>query len=75
MEWDLYGTASYRRCPTNGEGQLIRGDGIWYKFTGEEAHPLLPDEQAPAYKALPRDPEVIKVYKKIAGPGPLPARK
>ncbi len=48
---------------------------IWYKFTGEEAHPLLPDEQARAYRALPRDPEVIGVFKKIAGPEPLPARK
>ena len=44
------------------------------KFTGDEATPLLSDEMEKAVKELPRDPEIVELFKKIAGGGPLPPR-
>ncbi|HEX6769517.1 MAG TPA: hypothetical protein VF208_09220 [Candidatus Binatia bacterium] len=42
------------------------------KFTGTDASPLLPEEQAKAIQETPRDPETIAIFKKIAGGEPLP---
>lgn len=44
------------------------------KLTGDEATPLMPDEMDKAIKGLPRDREIIDLFKKISGAGPLPAR-
>jgi tripartite-type tricarboxylate transporter receptor subunit TctC len=46
----------------------------WRGFTGEDPHPLLPEEQAKAIREIPRDREVIELFNKIAGGGPLPPR-
>jgi hypothetical protein len=43
------------------------------KLVGEEPTPLLPEEFEALIKTLPRDPEDIELYKKIAGSGPLPS--
>lgn len=47
---------------------------VWEQYTGEPASPLTPDQQAKAFKEIPRDPEAVRVFKQIGGPGPLPAR-
>lgn len=44
------------------------------KLTGDEATPLMPDEMERAIRDLPRAPEIIELFKKIAGGGPLPPR-
>jgi tripartite-type tricarboxylate transporter receptor subunit TctC len=44
------------------------------KLTGDEASPLLPEDHERVIKEIPREPEIIELYKKIAGAGPLPAR-
>jgi tripartite-type tricarboxylate transporter receptor subunit TctC len=47
---------------------------VWVKLTGEEYHPLLPEEQAEAVRSIPRSSEMLGLYKQIAGAGPLPPR-
>lgn len=44
------------------------------KLVGDDLAPVMPEEVERAIKALQRDPEVIDLYKKIAGPDPLPSR-
>jgi len=44
------------------------------KVTGEDPTPLMPEANEKAIRDLPRDPEAIELYKKFAGPGPLPPR-
>lgn len=44
------------------------------KLTGDDASPLLPEDHDRAIKDIPREPEVIELYKKLAGAGPLPPR-
>jgi hypothetical protein len=44
------------------------------KLTGDEATPLLPEELAKVISDLPRDAEVVELFKKFIGGGPLPAR-
>jgi hypothetical protein len=44
------------------------------KLTGADATPLPGDEQTKAIKEIPRDREVIELFKKIAGGDPLPPR-
>ena len=45
------------------------------KLTGGDApSPLSPDEQAQVVKELPRDPEIIALFKKFSGTAPLPSR-
>jgi len=44
------------------------------KLVGEEPTPLLGEEMERAVKELPRDPEVIDLFKKLNAAGPLPAR-
>lgn len=43
------------------------------KLVGDDLAPVMPEEVERAIKALQPDPEVIELYKKIAGPGPLPS--
>jgi tripartite-type tricarboxylate transporter receptor subunit TctC len=42
------------------------------KLTGPEPTPLLPKDHEKVIKEIPRDPEVIELFKKIAGGDPLP---
>ena len=42
------------------------------QMTGAEAAPLMPDEQAQAIREIPRDPETVKAFNRIAGTDPLP---
>jgi tripartite-type tricarboxylate transporter receptor subunit TctC len=44
------------------------------KLVGEEPTPLLADEMERAIKELPRDPEIVDLFKKLNAAGPLPAR-
>jgi tripartite-type tricarboxylate transporter receptor subunit TctC len=42
------------------------------KLTGGAAAPLLPEEQERAIREIPREPDTVETFKKIAGPDPLP---
>ena len=42
------------------------------KLTGGSAAPLMPEEQERAIKEIPREPDTVETYKKIAGPDALP---
>lgn len=44
------------------------------KLMGDDPNPLGGEELERAIKELPRDAEAVQLYKKIAGPDPLPAR-
>jgi tripartite-type tricarboxylate transporter receptor subunit TctC len=44
------------------------------KLTGDEATPLLPEELEKAISDLPRDAEVVELFKKFIGGGPVPGR-
>jgi tripartite-type tricarboxylate transporter receptor subunit TctC len=44
------------------------------KMVGDDAEIVLPAVMDKGIKELPRDPEVIELLKKIAGPNPLPPR-
>ena len=45
------------------------------KVLGLDPTPLMPEEQQKLVAALPRDNEVIKIFKAIAGIDPLPPRR
>ena len=47
---------------------------VYKKFTGDDATPLMPDDMEKALKELPRDPEIVDLFKKLNAAGPLPAR-
>jgi tripartite-type tricarboxylate transporter receptor subunit TctC len=44
------------------------------RLTGGEASPMTPEEQERTIKETPREREVIDLFNKIAGAGPLPLR-
>ena len=44
------------------------------KYTGDEAFPLMPDEMEKLVKEMPRDAEIVELFKKLNAAGPLPAR-
>jgi tripartite-type tricarboxylate transporter receptor subunit TctC len=44
------------------------------KLTGEAPSPLTPDEFDEVLKKLPREPQDVDLFKKVAGAGPLPPR-
>ncbi len=44
------------------------------KLMGAEASPLNSEEVEKAIAAIPRDPEVLTLFKVLAGPGPIPSR-
>jgi hypothetical protein len=44
------------------------------KQTGAEATPITADEQTKALREIPRDKEVIELFKKLVGADPLPQR-
>jgi tripartite-type tricarboxylate transporter receptor subunit TctC len=41
---------------------------------GDDPTPLNPEDQAKIVRDIPRDPEIIELFKKFAGTAPLPAR-
>jgi hypothetical protein len=43
-------------------------------MAGYEPTLLLPEAHEKAVREIPRDPEVIEVFKKLVGAGPLPPR-
>jgi tripartite-type tricarboxylate transporter receptor subunit TctC len=44
------------------------------KLTADDPTPLMPDAHEKTIREIPRDPEIIAVFKQIAGSGPLPPR-
>jgi hypothetical protein len=44
------------------------------KLVGEEPTPVMPDEMERLVKELPRDPEIVDLFKKINAAEPLPPR-
>ena len=44
------------------------------KLTADDPSPLLPENHEKAIKEIPRDPEVIELFKVLAGPKKLPPR-
>jgi hypothetical protein len=44
------------------------------KLSGFEASPLMPEEQDKAIRELPRDRDVVELFKKLSGADPLPPR-
>jgi tripartite-type tricarboxylate transporter receptor subunit TctC len=44
------------------------------KIVGEDSDPLTPDELTKAVREMPRDPELIQLFKTLSGAAPLPAR-
>ena len=42
------------------------------KLVGDDLAPVMAEELEKAIRALQPDPEIVELYKKIAGPGPLP---
>jgi tripartite-type tricarboxylate transporter receptor subunit TctC len=45
-----------------------------YKKTGDDSPPLMSEALDKVIKGLPREPEVIELFKHLFGSGPLPAR-
>lgn len=46
----------------------------YQRLVGDDPTPLMGEEIEIAIRELPRDPEIIDLFKKIAGAGPLPPR-
>jgi tripartite-type tricarboxylate transporter receptor subunit TctC len=44
------------------------------KYTGDEASPLMPQEMERLVQEMPRDAEIVELFKKLNAAGPLPAR-
>ena len=44
------------------------------KLTAEPAMPITPEEFEKQLREIPREPEIIDLFKKLSGPGPLPKR-
>jgi tripartite-type tricarboxylate transporter receptor subunit TctC len=44
------------------------------KMVGDDPSPLTPEANQKAIRDLPRDVETVALYKKFAGPGPIPPR-
>ncbi len=44
------------------------------KLVGQDASPLMPEEQEKIIRELPDDPHIIALFKRFTGPDPLPPR-
>lgn len=44
------------------------------KLLGDDPTPIMPDDQGKTIREIGRDPDVIDLFKKFAGPDPLPPR-
>ena len=57
--------------------KAYRDPGFHKEFkhlAGFDASPLMPEEQEKVIRELPRDREIVELFKKLSGPDPLPAR-
>ena len=54
------------------EDQAFHSD--FKKLSGEQATPTMAEEQEKVVREIPRESEIIDLFKKISGDGPLPAR-
>jgi hypothetical protein len=45
------------------------------KFTADDPTPLPPENHEKVIDEIPREPEVVKIFKQIIGAGPLPPRR
>jgi hypothetical protein len=45
------------------------------KFTADEPTPLMPENHEQAINEIPRETEVVEIFKQIIGAGPLPSRR
>jgi hypothetical protein len=45
-----------------------------YKKVGDDSPPLMPEAMTQLIQELPRNDEVVELFKKLFGPGPLPPR-
>lgn len=61
--------AAFTKAMTDPEFPQYYKKMVWFN-----PEPVLPDEQVKLVREIPRDKDTIKVFKKIAGPGPLPPR-
>jgi hypothetical protein len=46
----------------------------FHKLTGDDPTPLMPEALEKAIREMPRDADVVELFNRLAGPGPLPAR-
>jgi tripartite-type tricarboxylate transporter receptor subunit TctC len=46
----------------------------FHKLTGDDPTPLMPEALAKAIREMPRDADVVELFKKLAGPDTLPPR-
>jgi tripartite-type tricarboxylate transporter receptor subunit TctC len=46
----------------------------FHKLTGDDPTPLMPEALEKAIREMPRDADVVELFNKLAGPGPLPPR-
>lgn len=46
----------------------------YFKLTGDDLSPLMPEDQEKIIRSVPRDPETIELFKLINGNKPLPPR-
>jgi hypothetical protein len=46
----------------------------FHKLTGDDPTPLMPEALEKAIKDMPRDADVIELFKTLAGAEPLPSR-
>ena len=65
-------TSSLTRCGATFRDPAFLSD--FKKQTGAEATPITADEQTKALREIPRDKEVIELFKKLVGADPLPQR-
>lgn len=66
-----------RQDSPRGDGKSIQGPGFqknYFKLVGEEPTPVMPEEMERLVKGLPRDPEIVALFKKINDAGPVPLR-
>ena len=42
------------------------------KLTADDATPLMPEAHETVIREIPRDPEVVELFKQLIGAGPLP---
>jgi tripartite-type tricarboxylate transporter receptor subunit TctC len=45
---------------------------VYKKMAADDATPLMPEAHEKVIREIPRDPEVVEIFKKIVGAGPLP---
>ena len=44
------------------------------ELAADDATPLMPEAHEKVIREIPRDPEVVEIFRKIVGAGPLPSR-